>query len=178
VRSSAIPVGARHISCTAGRNGVGIHAVCGAGDIAQTVSVVRGIVAGTVAWLAGCVATNPYWDRPTAESSVDDAGDGDPYDDDDGAADGDASTAGIDDLEPTTGVGEDATSGSPNGGDTTGPPAPVCEDHQALSAGECTDIWKDKHACGLDCIDCTVRFGNDARCTEGVCEPKPEGKGG
>ncbi|HET6583610.1 MAG TPA: hypothetical protein VFG69_09185, partial [Nannocystaceae bacterium] len=54
---------------------------------------------------------------------------------------------------------------------------PICDEGKALCDGECKDIAKDKHACGVDCIDCTVRFGNHATCEDGVCEPD-EGKGG
>ena len=43
-----------------------------------------------------------------------------------------------------------------------------------ICAGECKDILSDKKACGVECVDCTIEFGNMARCREGVCGPKEE----
>ena len=139
------------------------------------IGVVRGIAAALGLCLApACVGTNPWWDRPEdAETSggTSDGGAGESEDESETSGPG---RGVVDDGEvgdeTTTDTGGDDTT-TDTGGESEGPTPPVCEDHQAVCAGECKNIDKDKHACGIDCVDCTTLFGDDARCKQGACEP-------
>lgn len=115
--------------------------------------------------LAGCVGENPDWDGP-------DRGVASAAEDGSGASEGEAESGSDSgetlDADATSDTGAATTQGSSSDG------APVCEAGQAICAGECTDIATDKNACGSDCVDCTVEFGNGARCRESVCGPKEE----
>ena len=39
----------------------------------------------------------------------------------------------------------------------------------------CADTRMDPTGCGVECVDCRVEYGEDARCESGICKP---GKGG
>jgi len=133
---------------------------------AQTGVVRPAAVSLVLCLTSACVGTNPRWDPPdetsdaTPTGTAGDAGDGD--------ASSEASvvgaSSGVDD--PTT--GGDAADGT----STSASDVPECPEDEALCAGACTKIAEEKKACGTECIDCTTLYGDDARCREGVCEPK------
>jgi hypothetical protein len=80
-------------------------------------------------------------------------------------------TADHDDAESDAAAEDE--SGADDGSSTSGVvEPPTCEEHQAICAGECKNIEKDKHFCGVLCVDCTVRFGNHAKCEAGRCVPE------
>jgi hypothetical protein len=149
----------------------------------HTVLVLRRSGSAVICLLAACVGTNPRWDRPdddipknaeestggAADGSTDVGGDGSDDDGETGASEGDVSSGSsgaTDEGSSSAGPMTDAT--------TEGDEPPSCEAGHAICAGECTDTATDKHACGVECIDCTIRYGNMARCRDGVCGPKDE----
>jgi hypothetical protein len=130
--------------------------------------------------LAGCVGTNPAWEPPPDAMTGDE-------DDTDASSSGEITDGGGDSttgdgaaVDETAAGRSDGSSGEPESTSTatttTGGEMPVCDDGMAVCDGECKDIAKDKHACGAECIDCTVRFGNQAKCEGGECEGEGEGK--
>jgi hypothetical protein len=40
-----------------------------------------------------------------------------------------------------------------------------------LCAEGCTDTREDPAGCGVECVDCRVMYGQDARCETGICAP-------
>jgi hypothetical protein len=125
------------------------------------------------------VATNPAWDGP-------------PIGNDDTATSGDriATTGGSSSVgtpladatsadetrglietetetEPTTSSTDAGDSSSSSEEASTG--ASGCPTGEQVCDGACVDISSDKHACGFYCVDCTVLFGNNAKCDSGFC---------
>lgn len=135
--------------------------------------------------LAGCIGTNPRWNRPdgsvatVADDGTETTAAGTDTDD------GESSTTGDDRPEATS---SDASATSSDDGDgpvatnddgaEDGGGAPACPPEQQLCAGICAEIDHDKHACGSDCVDCTPLYGNNARCVHGACAPHGDGGDG
>ena len=125
---------------------------------------------------AGCIATNPRWDRPdeagddAASSADDDAGETTGH----GITGGDeASSSGLE--SSWTGSGDESSSGSMPSGDD----GPACEDGKTSCGGECKDTSKDRRACGPACLDCTQELDSeDAVCEQGECRSDNSGPGG
>jgi hypothetical protein len=136
--------------------------------------VARGVANLVVLALVGCVGENPDWDRRTTEMS------GSPTDGADTQADSSTESSSTDASE-SSGAPEgtsDGTSVGTSDGTSTEPTTgegPSCAAPAQLCNGVCSEMWKDKHACGPECIDCTELHGNTAKCKEGVCDP-PGGK--
>src|SRR5687767_2057496 len=103
---------------------------------------------------AGCVGTNPDWTPPKREASgttSDDAGAestsaAGTTSDDEGTTD--ATT-----MSPTTAGPADDSGSTGDVDPSTSDEGPTCAAPMAFCGGICTEIWHDKHACGLDCID-------------------------
>jgi len=133
----------------------------------------------------GCVEINPRWDGPVdaavahgsesggrGESSGSGESAGGSWGDEmstDAASDESAraSSEGPDGAS-SEGSGSDGTSS--DGASSTGDATPVsCPGNQAECDGVCRQVHNDERACGEQCIDCTARFGEDAKCTMGEC---------
>lgn len=125
-------------------------------------------------WLPiACVATNPAWDGPpVADDGTGTSGDriATTEDSSAGTTQGDATGA-----EETTGSLESTDAGTAltsesSAGDETTTTGPVgCAPGERLCDDQCVDPYTDKHACGFACVDCTVLFGNNAKCELGLC---------
>lgn len=150
---------------------------------------------GMVMLAAGCIGTNPRWDGPGDESIADD-GDTTGARGATGGTDGASTESGIPELDDAAGAEsnmnessttESSTTGSStmdeaggesSSGESTGAPAPACPGMEIVCDGECHDVASDKRACGLDCIDCTELFGNQAKCEVGQCVDPDGDEGG
>jgi hypothetical protein len=130
---------------------------------------------GLLALVGGCIGENPRWDEPVVASETTAAGDD--ADTSEGVRGGD--DADVDSTSGGTVAPDDSESSTSEGAETTGAPTtddgPICGLEQVMCDGECRDVQTDKHYCGVDCVDCTPRFGNNARCEEGMCGPHDGG---
>jgi hypothetical protein len=130
--------------------------------------VTRGLPFGIALLTLGCVGPNPRWDGP------DDAAEGD----------GDSSTAASGSTASDEADAEDGTDGGDDMSSTgivqsndTGE-GPMCMPEHTLCNGMCKDTSKDRHACGVECLDCAAMLGMQAECKDGECRPDNSGPGG
>lgn len=147
-------------------------------------------VIGLLTLAAGCVGINPRWDGPVSESAAQDGdttGDRGATGGTDGASSESTSSGSgqIVGTESSTDSGTDSSTddvaGESSSDDSTGTPTPECPGMELVCDGECTDVSSDKRACGVECVDCTARFGSSAKCEQGECAPGgggDEGEGG
>ncbi|HWB77669.1 MAG TPA: hypothetical protein VG755_22035 [Nannocystaceae bacterium] len=128
--------------------------------------------------LVGCVGTNPEWNRPDGSVVTDAADDVPQPEGRDGESSSTTSSSPPDDAsssgDESSETSSTSSSGAPDAPSDGGAPPP-CLPNQQICNGVCTEIDHDKHGCGVDCIDCTARFGNNAMCNDGTCEPHDGG---